>query len=186
MRDAEAVHDAESRRSLPPLAAENHVCDVCDIRYEAVPVDFARDGIARLPGRYGAALTGVPEEALRRRPEPGVWSAIEYLCHVRDVYATFTVRLHRARTEDRPALEPMFADLRAERFGYARYPLDAVLAELAAVVRAFTDEVADTRPGEWGRVVTRLPGEERTALWLVRQALHEGAHHLHDVERVLG
>ena len=112
-----------------------------------------------------------------------MWSAIEYLCHVRDVYATFTIRLHRARTDGRPS--------RCSRTcgpsgSVCPYPLDAVLAELAAVVDGFTDEVADTRPGEWGRVVTRLPGEERTALWLVRQALHEGAHHLHDVERVLG
>ena len=35
-----------------------------------------------------------------------------------------------------------------------------------------------------GRVVTRLPAEERTALWLVRQVVHEGLHHLRDVERV--
>lgn len=171
---------------LPPLAGEDHACALCGIAYPTVTADAARARIALLPEQYGAAVGGVPEEALRRRPEPAVWSAIEYLCHVRDVYATFTIRLHRARTEDRPALEPMFADLRAERFEYARYPLDAVLAELAAVVRGFTDEVADTRPGEWGRLVTRLPGEERTALWLVRQALHEGAHHLRDVERVLG
>jgi hypothetical protein len=154
--------------------------------YPSITPDAARAGIARLPGRYAAALDGVSEQSLRTRPAPAVWSPIEYLCHVRDVYATFTIRLHRARTEDRPALEPMFADLRAERFGYAGYPLGAVLAELAAVVGGFTDEVAATDPGEWDRVVTRLPGEERTALWLVRQALHEGAHHLHDVERLLG
>jgi hypothetical protein len=171
---------------LPPLAAEDHTCASCGIAYPTITPEAARDAIALLPGRYAAALDGAGEQALRTRPEPAVWSAIEYLCHVRDVYATFTIRLHRARTEDRPALEPMFADLRAERFGYARYPLGAVLAELAAVAGGFTDEVAATEPSHWGRVVTRLPGEERTALWLVRQALHEGAHHLHDVERVLG
>jgi hypothetical protein len=170
---------------LPPLAPEDHTCAACGIAYRAVTADAARTRIALLPDRYRAAVRGASEEALRRRPEPAVWSAIEYLCHVRDVYATYAIRLHRARTEDRPALEPMFADLRAQRFGYVRYPLDPVLAELAAVVRGFTDEVAETRPGEWARTVTRLPGEERTALWLVRQALHEGAHHLQDVERVL-
>jgi DinB superfamily len=170
---------------LPPLAAEDHACAGCGIDYTSVTADAARTRIALLPDRYAAAVRGAPDETLRRRPAPAVWSAVEYLCHVRDVYATFTIRLHRARAEDRPALEPMFADLRAERFGYNRYPVDAVLAELAAVAAGFTDEVADTRPGEWGRVVTRLPQEERTALWLARQALHEGVHHLHDVERIL-
>jgi len=37
------------------------------------------------------------------------------------------------------------------------------------------------RPDQWELVVTRLPGEQRTARWLVRQAMHEGQHHLNDI-----
>jgi hypothetical protein len=33
-------------------------------------------------------------------------------------------------------------------------------------------------------MVTPLPGEERTARWLVRQAMHEGVHHLGDIHRI--
>jgi hypothetical protein len=31
-----------------------------------------------------------------------------------------------------------------------------------------------------------LPDEDRTALWLVRQAMHEGVHHLGDIRRIGG
>lgn len=36
---------------------------------------------------------------------------------------------------------------------------------------------------QWDRLVTRLPGEHRTARWLVRQAMHEGQHHLDDISK---
>ena len=38
-------------------------------------------------------------------------------------------------------------------------------------------------PAQSHRTATRLPGEQRTLLWLVRQAAHEGIHHLGDIER---
>jgi hypothetical protein len=115
-----------------------------------------------------------------------VWSVLEYAAHVRDVYATFLIRLHRARTEDHPTLDPMFGDLRAERLRYNDLAADAVLHELALAVAGFCDEVADTGDDEWGRRVRRLPGEDRTALWLVRHAMHEGVHHVRDIERIGG
>ncbi|MGH8866838.1 MAG: hypothetical protein ACRDYU_02440 [Actinomycetes bacterium] len=60
-------------------------------------------------------------------------------------------------------LEPMLNDLRARRFRYDESDLDATLAELTATVAGFCDEVARVEPDQWARVVTRLPGEDRTA-----------------------
>lgn len=109
---------------------------------------------------------------------------IEYACHIRDVYATYTIRLHRARTEHGPALEPMLNDLRARRLRYNERDLDAVLDEIAANVAGFSDEIGRMSSSDWDRTVTRLPEETRTTRWLVRQATHEGIHHLGDIVRV--
>jgi uncharacterized damage-inducible protein DinB len=171
---------------LPPLAAEDHVCPSCDLSYASFNVTAAVAAIRPVPDAVAARVAAVPEPALRRRPEAGVWSVLEYAAHVRDVYATFLIRLHRARTEDHPTLDPMFGDLRAQRLRYNELPVDAVLRELALAVQGFCDEVADTGDDEWGRRVSRLPGEDRTALWLVRHAMHEGVHHVRDIERVGG
>jgi DinB superfamily len=170
--------------ALPPLAAEDHVCPSCDVGYSSVDVSAAVAGIRSVPDAVASRMAALPGPALRWRPEPGVWSVLEYAAHVRDVYATFLIRLHRARTEDHPALEPMFNDLRAVRLRYNELAPDAVLHELTLAASGFCDEVADTADDEWGRVVRRLPGEDRTALWLVRQAMHEGVHHARDIERV--
>ena len=140
--------------------------------------------ITAMPADAAAAVAALDPTRLRARPEPGTWSGVEYLCHLRDVAVTTTVRLHRARTEDRPALDPMLNDLRARRFRYVDADPRAVLAELHRVVGGVSDEIARIRPDGWTRTVTRLPGEERTVRWLVRHAAHECRHHLADIRRV--
>jgi hypothetical protein len=55
--------------------------------------------------------------------------------------------------------------------------LDLACAELASVI----DEV---RPDDWTRTAL-VAGAERDALTLARDGVHEGAHHLRDVQRVL-
>lgn len=103
--------------SLPPLAAEDHVCDPCSVAYLGTRIDDAVAVIAGLPGAVADAIGAIPPEARRVRPAPDVWSVAEYLCHVRDVYVSFTIRLHRVRTEQEPVLEPMFNDLRPAASG---------------------------------------------------------------------
>jgi len=167
------------RTAVPPLAAEHYVCEACGIDFAGVSVAAAVALIGSLPGRAREAVSAVPAEVRRLRPRDDRWSVIEYVCHLRDVYATYTIRLHRARTEHEPVLEPMLNDLRARRFRYNERDVDAVLDELTATAAGFCEEVA--RMDQWDRLVTRLPGEHRTARWLVRQAMHEGQHHLDDI-----
>lgn len=157
------------------------MCQWCALSYPELSVAGARERIASVPDRARRAVLAIPEPTRRRRPAEGGWSAVEYLCHLRDVYLTYTIRLHRVRTEDRPALEPMFNDLRARRFRYNERDPVAVLDELAAAAAGFLDEVDRVGDEQWTRTATRLPGEERTARWMVRQAAHEGEHHLGDI-----
>lgn len=146
-----------SRQQLPPLAAEGHVCDACALAYPEISSDDAVEVITGLPIAVREAVNAIPHEARRRRPSPQVWSVTEYVCHLRDVYVTFTIRLHRTRTEDIPALEPMFNDLRARRFRYNDCDLTATLDELAAAATGFCEQVARTREQDWDRLATPSP-----------------------------
>ncbi len=171
-------------RDLPPLAPEDHVCERCGVEYAGVHLAEAVDTVEGLPDRYRAAVAEVPVADRGTRPAPEVWSVAEYVCHARDVYIAYTIRLYRTRTEDNPAVEPLLNDLRAARFGYARRDLGPVLDELSDDVAGFCTEVAKVPAEGWDRTCARLPHEQRTARWLVRQAMHEGVHHLLDVEEV--
>jgi uncharacterized damage-inducible protein DinB len=171
---------------LPPLAAEDHTCADCALAYSEISIEHAVSVVAGLPSAVREAVSAIASDARRVRRGQHVWSVAEYLCHLRDVYIAFTIRLHRVRTEDRPAIEPMFNDLRARRFRYNDCDFEATLGELAAAATGFCEEVARTEESDWERVATRLPGEDRTARWLVRQAMHEGVHHLGDIRRIGG
>lgn len=177
-------YDAVMGDTVPPLPDEEHECARCDVSYAAVTLADAVTAIATVPARVATTLATVPSALLRQRPDTGTWSALEYLCHLRDVYATYTVRLHRARTEDLPALEPMLNDLRARRFGYNLLSPEAVLAELGHNADGFVHETTRCSAADWDRRVTRLSGETRTARWLVRQAMHEGLHHVQDLREI--
>jgi DinB family protein len=184
MPDFYAPEDASTTAALPQLAAEDHTCSRCALTYSEIPIGHATEVIQAIPAAVRDAVLAVPDHARCQRPDPRIWSVTEYVCHLRDVYATYTIRLHRARTEDRPALEPMLNDLRARRFRYNERDVAPILDELAANAAGFCEEIASAGPQDWDRVATRRPGEQRSARWLVRQAMHEGVHHLADIRTV--
>jgi DNA-binding HxlR family transcriptional regulator len=169
---------------IPPLAPEDHECPTCQMSYAATTLNAALACVRSYPARYRQALDSLADQVLRQRPEPRTWSVLEYACHVRDVYDVYHTRLTRTMTGERPVLEPMRNEQRAARDDYnqqdPRHVLD-VLAEQAARFVALAQAVT---PAQYTLTATRLPGEERTLLWLVRQAAHEGLHHLHDIERI--
>ena len=169
---------------VPPLPPEDHRCGGCRMDYATLGVQQALGMIREVPGAARAVVDALPRPALQQRPREGTWSVTEYVCHLRDVYVTSTIRLHRARTEERPVLEPMLNDLRARRFRYNSRDVRPVLDELADAAAGCCDEAGRVGVAGWDRVVTRLPGEERTARWLLRQAAHEGVHHLRDLHDV--
>jgi hypothetical protein len=163
---------------------EDHVCHECGLSYRELSIDRGIEVVRSVPAAAGAAVAAIPAEMHGRRPGPAFWSVSEYVCHLRDVYVAYTIRLHRARTEDGPSVEPMLNDLRARRFRYRERDPGPVLDELAVTAAGFCEEASRMRPEDWDRVVRRLPGEERTARWLLRQAAHEGLHHVRDIERL--
>ena len=170
---------------VPVLFGEDHVCADCGSDYPAMGVDDVREIVAGVPVRARALRGAGPDELWRVRPDPSTWCAAEYLCHLRDVFATFTIRLHRARTEDDPALESMLNDLRARRFDYRDAAVGPVLDQLDAHVRGFLAELDRVGDDDWLRPVHRYPGEHRSLRWLTRQAAHEGHHHLLDITDLL-
>ena len=171
--------------SIPSLPDENYVCADCGISYSDVSNEEALRGIGTVPPSLRRLVANVNGEHLAHRPSSHSWSIIEYVCHLRDVFAVYTIRLHRTRTEEQPALEPMLNDLRARRFRYNNRSVGPVIDELEDNIGGLHHEAAKFKDPDWLRTATRLPGEVRTARWLLRQAMHEGVHHLRDIEQRL-
>jgi hypothetical protein len=167
--------------ALPPLPEEGYHCESCGLRYGDLSPSAAVRLIGSYPAQYRRRLQHLPADVLHRRPAAGVWSALEYACHVRDVYDVYDTRVRRTLIEDEPVLEPMRNDERAQRHAYNQQPLDAVLSALERNADRFAALAGEIAERQWGRSAVRFPGERRTVLWMVRQAAHEGLHHLHDI-----
>ncbi|MBA3655189.1 MAG: DinB family protein [Actinobacteria bacterium] len=160
-------------------------CEECGFDWDGEPI-----GIGTFADRFAKPLTRFlkNEDAnvvLRARPEPAVWSALEYVAHTRDALAFYVDRIRRVLTEDRPRMTKVdFDDLCVDR-GYNSADPAQTAAELGAVERELVDQLADLTPAQWARVGIGSDGDERTVLALARRAAHEGNHHLLDVGRVL-
>jgi len=124
---------------------------------------------------------------IRTRPGPRVWSALEYACHIRDVFLTQRERVYLTLVEDRPSFAPMHHEERASLARYAAEEPNDVGRELkvAAELLAWAFEGLDE--AQWQRrCICSFPeARERTVLWLGRHAVHEGEHHLRDVDTAL-
>jgi hypothetical protein len=170
--------------ALPPLAQEDHVCASCGLAYADVSVEEIPQRMRAVTVQIGESITDLGSAELTHRPDDQTWSALEYLCHVRDVYIASTIRLYRTRKESDPPIEPVFNDLRVLRFRYNAADVHGVLHEMAATLEGLLDEMARTT--DWERTFSRQPGERRTARWLARQAYHEALHHLADMRSSAG
>ncbi|MQA03640.1 MAG: DinB family protein [Streptosporangiales bacterium] len=163
-------------------------CAECGFRYADLPVARIADVMGSFGARYAERLSGVDESHLRRRPAPQVWSALEYACHVRDVLLVQRDRALCALVEDRPDFPRMHRDERVLLAGYADETPGDVLGQLAMagqlIARVFRGLTAE----QFARLLVYNYPEpaEHDVAWLGRHAVHEGEHHLGDVEQVLG
>ena len=145
--------------------------------------------VRSFPRRYRGLLAGPgsadrPDAVFRRRPNSSTWSALEYTAHVADRLDHLGPAIHRITFENQPAVPLFDNEKRAAEKGYNDLDrtevlgwLDFACAELASVLEGVNSD-------DWTRTGLLATGE-RDALTLARDGVHEGSHHLRDVQRVL-
>lgn len=120
-----------------------------------------------------------PDAAVRRRP--GLWSDLEYGCHVRDVFRLFLVRLDLMLTEDGPQFANWDQDSTAVADRYDLQDPVVVAVELTEAGTALAAGFDAVRADQWERTGTRSDGAVFTVATFARYFLHDPVHHLHDV-----
>ena len=160
-------------------------CEECGFDW-----DSAESRLGSFGDRYSKPLSRFlpnedPNVVLRSRPEPGVWSALEYAAHTRDAFDFYRDRIRRALTEDRPQYELMDPDaVCAERKYNEEDPLQTA-SSLSAAEKSLVELLDGLDDAQWARVGIGVDGDERTVRVLARRAEHEAHHHLLDVGRVM-
>ncbi len=153
--------------------------------------DCAFDASVIVPRHIGATLRDLASQweavlvhpLVTQRPSPNVWSALEYGCHVRDVFHLFIERLDLMLSQNAPTFASWDQDATAIA---ARYDLqDPAIVRRELVLAA--DELADrfdaVSASEWSRLGMRSDGAAFTVESFGKYLLHDPIHHLWDVTR---
>lgn len=160
-------------------------CEECGFDYG----DARRDGIASriraFGSRYEELLAGHSADRLRTRPSPDVWSPLEYACHVRDVFLAQRSRIGVALKEDTPVFTPMGRDRLVTERRYNEQHPNVVTGELAAAADDLASAFEALDDAGWMRtgIYTYPTRTERSLEWVGVHTIHEGEHHVMDIER---
>jgi len=143
------------------------------------------DAVEDLGSRWRALLSDAGPE-LRLRPEPGVWSAIEYAAHSRDITALHVFGVEQALTGDEPVYPAIDGDdlIASAATGYEGADPKAVVDELDTQARNLAGVAARADRAQWDYGIT-IGGSRSTARRMIEHALHDSLHHVGDVERGL-
>lgn len=157
-----------------------------DCRFDASTLERHAVGrtLRRIVEDWRLALT---RGALVRQRPPArgdsgpIWSALEYGCHVRDVFVLFHERLHLMLTHDDPVFANWDQDTTAiEKRYWEEDPLRVCEALVAAGLR-LADAFDAVQAAQWLRTGTRSDGARFTVESFGRYFLHDPLHHLQDV-----
>jgi hypothetical protein len=153
-----------------------------DCGYDARAIEVSRLGeLVRANASEWPALLARPDADLR--PTDDQWSALEYGCHVRDVFRLYTYRLGLMLAEDDPRFEDWNQDATAVEQHYQQQDPAVVAAELIAAANENAALWDTVTPDQYGRRGSRSDGAEFTVETFARYFIHDPIHHLDDVAR---
>jgi len=159
-------------------------CEECGFEYDSVPTEEIGHALRSNARAFVDALSS---GELRSRPNPDVWSALEYACHVRDVMQIQIGRVARGLSEETPSFDPMQRDERPTRLRYNEQDPRVVREEVLDAAEALADVFDGLSQAQLARTVTyNWPDKMiRPLRWVGRHTVHELLHHRQDVDRGL-
>jgi hypothetical protein len=145
---------------------------------EVIPEDFAQRAFIAAE-EWVQILRSSP--AVTARPQPDIWSPLEYGAHVRDVYRLFDGRLAQMLNEDTPTFANWDQDETAIKERYGEQDPEVVADELEDAAQRFVARMSSLEPDQYSRRGIRSDGAEFTVTTFIQYFLHDVIHHLWDV-----
>lgn len=152
-------------------------CPECGFTADAVTMAAVPQQITDNADLWADILRG----EVRTRPEPGVWSPLEYACHVRDVCRVFAERVDLMREQDEPRFADWDQDATALQQRYWEQDPAVVSTEVDEASDLAATAFARVRDDDWERRGVRSNGSEFTIDSLARYFLHDLYHHVADL-----
>lgn len=154
-------------------------CSQCGLSAGGIELDDLTDRVEAAAVEWLQILTSNP--AVDRRPQPDVWSALEYGAHVRDVCQLADARVALMLVEDTPVFANWDQDETAVDQDYAGLDPELVAEQLTASSAAFVTRLRSLHTSQLDRRGRRSDGAEFSVASFSQYVLHDIWHHLWDV-----
>jgi hypothetical protein len=129
------------------------------------------------PGVLRAAVEGLNQVELDRRPADGGWTPREVVHHVADSEMTSAIRLRRLIAEDDPLIVGYDGDEFARRLRYADRSIEPALAAVDGARSTTAQILRGLTEAEWARTGTHTEsGPYGVERWLEIYAVHCDEH----------
>ncbi|HEX6939186.1 MAG TPA: bacillithiol transferase BstA [Longimicrobiales bacterium] len=136
------------------------------------------DGIAALPARLRAAVTGLTEPQLDTPYRPGGWTVRQVVHHLPDSHMNAYIRFKLGLTEDTPAIKTYDQARWAETADARTLPVDVSLRLLDALHERWVTLLRSFGPEEFARRVRHPEWGEVTLGFHLRLYEWHGRHHV--------
>jgi uncharacterized damage-inducible protein DinB len=119
----------------------------------------------------------VPEAVVKRRPQPGKWSAHEHACHLAEVHPLFFSRLELMLNESRPTIVSYKPDEAMEEGSLLKVDLNEALERFTLDRARLVEELKDLSEDDWLRTAEHEEYDHYSVLIMFRHvALHDMLH----------
>ncbi len=139
-----------------------------------------------VPNDVEVLCGGVPEDALRRRPVDGGWSAIEIICHLRDSAAEEGLRIRQMLEEDNPTLVPYDPDAWAAERRYQEEDARRALTALRAFFTGLAYQLERLPAAAWERPGIHPESGPTSVRMRAEAEVSHAQEHLAQLRRLLG
>lgn len=157
-------------------------CTECG--FDAASVDLGQIGqLTRANAAAWGPVLARSRDEVTARPSDDRWSALEYACHVRDVFRIFDQRLALMLTEDGPHFPNWDQDETALSDRYNDQDPAKAAAAITGNAGPLADRFDSVAGAAWQRTGCRSDGATFTVDTFARYFLHDLVHHLVDVDK---
>jgi uncharacterized damage-inducible protein DinB len=161
---------------------EAHLAQIEGIKRRAVAFDALEAG----PRRFLALTKKLDDAALRRKPGPAKWSAMEVACHLRDTERVWADRLVKTAFSEKPAFYMIDHDSLAVQNSYNTQDLAGCLKESARLRKDTLRLLRSLPASQWNRVGVHPQRGEITIDRMVDIMIEHDRGHLEQAAKAAG
>lgn len=127
----------------------------------------------------------MPKGNLKRRPQPGKWSAHEHVCHLAEVHDLFFARLDLMLNEERPVIKSYLPDKDFEEDALLKLDLKECLTRFVSDRQKLVERVKNLTEDEWEKTAAHDEYNHYSVFIMLRHAAMHDMLHAYRVEEIL-